>query len=197
MNTDSELKLVRLKGRMENELDILHDVSKRLESAGIEFMLTGSVAMNYYAQPRMTRDIDLVVALESDDAEIFAHLFETDYYLDRQSIRSAIARRGLFNLIHTESVIKIDCIVLKRDVYRQEEFSRRQQITLGDFQTWIVSREDLILSKLWWARDSHSEMQMRDVRNLLTPDCDMGYIQSRAQTLGVDKLLLEVQSRNE
>ncbi len=197
MNNDSELKLVRLKGRMENELDILHDVSKRLESAGIEFMLTGSVAMNYYAQPRMTRDIDLVVALESADAEIFAHLFETDYYLDRQSIRSAIARRGLFNLIHNESVIKIDCIVLKRDAYRQEEFSRRQQITLGDFQTWIVSREDLILSKLWWARDSHSEMQMRDVRNLLTPDCDMGYIQSRAQALGVDKLLLEVQSRNE
>ena len=115
MNTDSELKLVRLKGRMENELDILHDVSKRLESAGIEFMLTGSVAMNYYAQPRMTRDIDLVVALESADAEIFARLFETDYYLDRQSIRSAIACRRFFNLIHNESVIKIDCIVLKRD----------------------------------------------------------------------------------
>lgn len=197
MNTDSELMLVRLKGRMENELDILHNVSKRLESAGIEFMLTGSVAMNYYAQPRMTRDIDLVVALESADAEIFVRLFETDYYLDRQSIRSAIDRRGLFNLIHNESVIKIDCIVLKRDAYRQEEFSRRQRIKLGDFQTWIVSREDLILSKLWWARDSHSEMQMRDVRNLLTPDCDMDYIQSRAQALGVDKLLLEVQSRNE
>ncbi|MBK9706102.1 MAG: hypothetical protein IPO77_03590 [Acidobacteria bacterium] len=86
---------------------------------------------------------------------------------------------------------------IRRDAYRQEEFSRRQRITLGDFQTWIVSREDLILSKLWWARDSHSEMQMGDVRNLLTPDCDMGYIQSRAQALGVDKLLLEVQSRNE
>ena len=49
---------------LETELDVLRDVSRRLETAGIKFMLTGSVAMNYYAQPRMTRDIDLVVALE-------------------------------------------------------------------------------------------------------------------------------------
>lgn len=44
---------------IETELDILRDVSQRLESAGIAYMLTGSVAMNYYAQLRMTRDIDL------------------------------------------------------------------------------------------------------------------------------------------
>lgn len=55
---------------METELDILRDVSERLESAGIEYMLTGSVAMNYYAQPRMTRDIDLVVALDDVRKEI-------------------------------------------------------------------------------------------------------------------------------
>jgi len=46
---------------MQNELDVLRDVSRRLESAGIAYMLTGSMAMNYYAQPRMTRDIDLVL----------------------------------------------------------------------------------------------------------------------------------------
>ncbi len=57
----------------------------------------------------------------------------------------------MFNLIHQESVIKVDCIVLGRDSFRQEEFARRKQITLGDFATWIVSREDLVLSKLDWA----------------------------------------------
>jgi hypothetical protein len=57
---------------MQNELDILREVSERLESAGIAFMLTGSVAMNYYAQPRMTRDIDLVAALGETDVEAFA-----------------------------------------------------------------------------------------------------------------------------
>jgi hypothetical protein len=59
---------------MQNELDILRDISMRLEQAGISYMLTGSMAMNYYAQPRMTRDIDLVVALTPQDTETVVRL---------------------------------------------------------------------------------------------------------------------------
>ena len=66
------------------------------------------------------------------------------------------------------------------------------RISLGDFETWIVSREDLVLSKLFWAKDSKSEMQMGDVRNLLSTDCDMEYLRSRAKTLKVDELLEEL-----
>jgi predicted nucleotidyltransferase len=177
---------------METELDVLRDVSQRLESAGIEFMLTGSVAMNYYAQPRMTRDIDLVVALAPAHTEVFLSSFKADYYLDRQTVANAIARRTMFNLIHNDTIIKIDCIVLKNDPYRQEEFARRRQISLDEFKTWIVSREDLILSKLLWAKNSKSELQLGDVKNLVGPDCDMIYLQSRAERLGLDELLREV-----
>ena len=56
-------------------------------------------------------------------------------------------------------------------------------INLGDFETWIVSREDLVLSKLVWAKDSKSEMRLRDVRNLLSADYDMDYLRSRAKIL--------------
>jgi len=174
---------------IETELDVLHDVSRRLESAGISFMLTGSVAMNYYAQPRMTRDIDLVVSLNNAQIEEFFSLFESEYYFDRQNVTQAISRRGMFNLIHNDAVIKVDCVVLKADAYRQEEFARRRQINIGKFKTWIVSREDLILSKLFWAKDSKSEMQLGDVRNLLSTDCDIEYLRSRAKTLNVDELL--------
>lgn len=170
---------------IENELDVLRDVSLRLDGQGIEFMLTGSLAMNYYAQPRMTRDIDLVVALSETQTEAFVRLFESDYYLDKKHIANAISQRRMFNLIHNETVIKVDFVVLKSDSYRQEEFARRMAITLSNFQTWIVSREDLVLSKLVWAKDSKSEMQRRDIRNLLTPECDMTYLRSRAELLGV------------
>jgi hypothetical protein len=177
---------------IETELDVLRDVSRRLESAGISFMLTGSVAMNYYAQPRMTRDIDVVVSLNETQTEEFFRLFEKDYYFDRQNVAHAISQRRMFNLIHNDAVIKVDCVVLKTDAYRQEEFARRRQINLGDFKTWIVSREDLVLSKLFWAKDSKSEMQLGDVRNLLSTDCDMAYVRSRAKTLSVDELLEEL-----
>jgi hypothetical protein len=182
---------------METELDILRDASRRLESAGIAFMLTGSVAMNYYAQPRMTRDIDLVVALDGVHAEAIVRLFEADYYVDGQAVARAIVQRSMFNLIHSKTIIKVDCIVLKSDAYRQEEFVRRKRIILGDFQTWIVSREDLILSKLYWARDSRSDLQLGDVKNLLGDDCDEVYLRSRAVAIGIDELLTEVMGRDQ
>ena len=64
---------------MQNELDIVRDVSARLERGGLAYMLTGSMAMNYYAQPRMTRDIDLVVALSPQDTDTVVRLFTPDY----------------------------------------------------------------------------------------------------------------------
>lgn len=177
---------------MKTELDVLRDVSMRLESGGVEFMLTGSMAMNYYAQPRMTRDIDLVVKLAADQTDLFMDLFESEYYVDRRAVANAVANRSVFNLIHNETIIKFDFIVLKNQPYREEEFARRQRITLGNFQTWIVTREDLILSKLYWARNSKSELQIRDVKNLLSSDCDMSYLYSRAEDLGVKSLLEEI-----
>lgn len=182
---------------MKTELDVLRDVAQRLESGGVAFMLTGSMAMNFYAQPRMTRDIDLVVQVTSNQTDLLVSLFEADYYVDRLAIAKAIAQRSIFNLIHNETIIKFDCIVLKNEQYRQEEFARRQRIKLGDFQTWIVTREDLILSKLYWARDSKSELQLRDVRNLLSSDCDMPYLFSRAEGLGVKSLLEEITGADE
>lgn len=177
---------------IQTELDVLRDVSGRLTSGGVAFMLTGSMAMNYYAQPRMTRDIDLVVNLASEQINLLMTMFENDYYVDRQAIARAIAERSMFNLIHNDTIIKLDCILLKSDQYRQQEFARRKLVSLGDFETWIVSREDLILSKLYWARDSRSELQLRDVKNLLTVDCDMPYLYSRGEQLGVKALLMEV-----
>ena len=58
---------------------------------------------------------------------------------------------------------------------------------------WIVSREDLILSKLDWARDSRSELQLRDVRHLLEGPFDREYLQRWAVHLGLEQLLEEVQ----
>ena len=50
---------------MTPELLALQDLCSKLEGGGIGYMLTGSLAMSYYARPRMTRDIDIVVALEA------------------------------------------------------------------------------------------------------------------------------------
>ena len=177
---------------MQSELDIVRDVSARLDGAQIAYMLTGSMAMNYYAQPRMTRDIDVVVALRPADAGRMVQMFSPDYYVSREAVDSSITHQSMFNLIHNESVIKVDCIVRKQSEYRMTEFKRRQRITIENFETWIVSKEDLILSKLFWAKDSRSETQMGDVKNLFSTGCDRGYIEQWTRDLGVDSLWQEV-----
>jgi len=174
-----------------NEIDIVRDVSRRFEQAGIPHMLTGSMAMNYYAQPRMTRDIDVVIAIGPEDVGRVAALFRPDYYVSEENIRESIAHESIFNLIHQESVIKVDCIIRKKNEYRRVEFERRQKISILDFTTFIVSKEDLIISKLSWAKDSHSELQLGDVRNLVATGYDAAYLQRWTRELGLDTLLKE------
>jgi len=176
---------------MQNEIDILRDVTRRLGEAGIQYMLTGSFALNYYAQPRMTRDIDLVVALAPKDAESVVALFEGDYYVPRNAVALGITNQSLFNLIHLESIFKVDFILRKNTEYRRLEFERRQQVTIEDVELWIVSKEDLIISKLLWAKDSHSDFQLRDVKNLLKSGYDANYLETWTRRLDLDDLLKE------
>jgi len=154
-------------------------------------MLTGSAAMNYYAQPRMTRDIDIVVYLSAEQVGTVVSLFSNDYYVDSVAVARAIANESLFNLIHNDAIIKVDCIIRKSSEYRRLEFERRQQVEIQDVGVWIVSKEDLIISKLYWARDSHSELQIRDVKKLLASGYDAEYLEHWTQHLGLVELLEE------
>ena len=180
---------------MIEQLQILKIVTERLEQVGIAYMVSGSIAINYYAQPRLTRDIDIVVELLLHQVDPIIKLFSADFYLDEEMIYSAILPPGLFNLIHLESLVKVDLIVRKTATYRQIEFARRQLVKIEDITAWIVSPEDLLLSKLAWAKDSHSEMQLNDVRGLINSvkTLDWSYIKKWAVQLDVIALLAEVQ----
>ena len=171
-----------------NEIDIVRDISQRFEQVGIPYMLTWSLAMNYYAQPRMTRDIDVVIAISPGDVDRVAALFRPDYYVSEENIRESLAHESIFNLIHQESVIKVDCIIRKSSEYRKTEFERRQKISILDFTTFIVSKEDLIISKLSWSK---AEIQLGDVRNLLGTGYDAKYVARWTRELELVNLLKE------
>jgi hypothetical protein len=177
---------------MPDELEVLKIVSERLEAAHIPFMLTGSFAMAYYGQPRMTRDLDLVVSLGEEDVHGIVAAFSPDFYIDADDTRAAILTQRQFNLMHNATGIKVDLIVLKSAEYRKVEFARRQLVVIGGVKTWIVSREDLILSKLVWTRDTKSELQRRDVKNLLDETMDREYLSHWADRLGVTDILQEI-----
>jgi hypothetical protein len=177
---------------MTEELEVLGIMSDRLEVARVPYMLTGSFAMAYYGKPRMTRDLDIVVSMNDRHVVPVVSLLSPDFYIDADSVRSAVASQRLFNLMHLSTGIKVDLIVKKDSEYRHVEFERRRQVRIGDISTWIVSCEDLILSKLEWARESGSELQRRDVKSLLHLSMDRAYLQDWASQLGLAETLAEI-----
>jgi hypothetical protein len=176
---------------MRLEFETLRDVVHRLTSSDISYMLTGSFALNYYAVPRMTRDIDLVVELDRSDADKMLRLFAGDYYVDNQAMSRAIANRSLFNIIHNKHIVKIDFIVRKDTDYELVKFQRRMIATVEGIGLWIITKEDLIISKFLWAPGSHSEFQLRDVRNLLATGYESDCVKKWAEELDVSDLLTE------
>lgn len=175
---------------MSDQLDVLKLVAAHLDAAGLPYMVTGSLAASHYAEPRFTRDIDIVVEIVPSDAERLARTLEGDFYVDEDALWHAAARRRMANVIHRELLVKVDFIVRKDTPFRVEEFRRRRPIVVDEATIWFASPEDVILSKLVWMAESGSEVQRRDINAMLAlvPDLDRDYIERWVDQLGVQGL---------
>lgn len=164
---------------------VLHDFAGRMDALNIPYMLTGSMAMFQYSIYRMTADIDIVLELQLNQAQILIESLEPDYYIPHNSMKRAIASERMFNVIHQETSFKVDCVLRKSTPFQVTAFERRQRLDFHGMEVNIITAEDLILSKLLWAADSKSEKQLTDVKNLMRNQLDVGYIEMWAEKLAV------------
>ncbi|MEO7265493.1 MAG: DUF6036 family nucleotidyltransferase [Ferruginibacter sp.] len=146
--------------------EFLKTIITFLNSNNIPYMLSGSVAMSVYVLPRATRDFDFIINLSIEKIPLFIENFKGDYYCDETAVRDAVKRKSIFNIIDHQSGYKADFVLLKNTAYRQEEFGRRISTDLFGLPLYIVSAEDLLISKLIWIQELHSELQKEDIRNL-------------------------------
>ena len=164
--------------------DFLRILIKFFDQHKIPYMLSGSVAMSTYILPRVARNFDFIVHLKLVDAQLLSTHFKDGYYCDEDAIREAIHYKGMFYIIDQKSNYKADFIILKDDPFRQEEFLRRRFIDFRDMKIYIVSPEDLLLSKLIWIQDIESSLQKDDIRLLSAIDnLDWKYIQKWISTM--------------
>src|ERR1700743_1533799 len=149
-----------------------------LDQYQIPYMLSGSIAMGLYTVPRMTRDIDFIVHLEAQNLDLFVGSFGNGYYCDKDAVKDAIEGPiKMFNIIDHASGYKADFVVLKNDPFRQEEFNRRLRVDFYGRAIYVVSPEDLLISKLIWIQDLQSAVQIEDIKSLVVvDDLDWGYI---------------------
>lgn len=161
-----------------------------MNAAGIQYMLTGSIASSFYGEPRATHDIDLVVNIRKKEVEQIMQAFQPpEFYLDKDSILSAISNKSMFNLIDVTSGYKVDFWTLTDEPFDESRFTRRRIEKLSGLELAVSSPEDTILMKLRWSRLSGgSEKQFIDalrVFEIKYHELDFSYLEHWAKELDV------------
>ncbi len=167
----------------------LRKVVEILDAAGVPYMLTGSLASAYYAVPRATQDLDVVIEAEDAGiARVADQLRIAGCYVDPDAALEAKRTHGRFNAIDQTSGWKVDLIIRKDRPYSSVEFERRTRISLLDVGVAIASLEDVLIAKLEWSSLRDSALQRRDVLQLLERTwerIDHAYVERWVAELGL------------
>jgi predicted nucleotidyltransferase len=168
----------------------LERVVEVLDEAQVPYMLTGSLASAFYAVPRATQDIDVVIEAQKEGIErLIDGLLAAGWYADRDAALEAWQGQSQFNAIEPDTGWKADFIVRKDRAYSREEFDRREQISLLGVEVAVASLEDVLIAKLEWSRLGDSALQRRDVVQLLERTwqrVDRTYVERWVTELGLE-----------
>jgi hypothetical protein len=182
------------------QAELLRYLVESLEELGIEYMITGSQASIYYGEPRFTQDIDVVVELTPAHGPGLLERFPAPgFYLSEEAMREAIEIRGQFNVIHSDSGLKIDLVVKKDTPHARAEFGRRERHPILPGTDAAFARpEDVILSKLAYFQQGGSERHLRDVAGMLRisrEQIDTRYVDEWARRLALREIWEVVRQR--
>ncbi len=169
-------------------LDFFQRVIKVLEEHEIDYMIVGSVASMIYGEPRLTRDIDIVIELPPNLGPKLTQIFPSSHYYlpPSEIIGQEIINRRQFNLIEVISSLKVDFIVRKTDLHAVAEFGRKRKVSITEtLDAFVASPEDVIIRKLKYFKEGQSSKHISDIKGILVhTSVDMKYLQKWVDELG-------------
>ena len=182
-----------------DQIDVLLMVVTTLEELKIPYCIGGSFASSIHSISRATMDADLLAEINADQARALAAKLQDEFYADEQAIVKAVQAKRSFNLVHLDSMFKVDIFVAKGSGFEAMQLQRRQIKSLkpDSHQTaYVTTAEDIILAKLDWYRRGNevSDRQWSDVLNVIKVQgskLDFEYMKHWARELGVAELLAE------
>jgi hypothetical protein len=174
----------------------LNPLINAFEQIGILYYIGGSVSSSLHGIPRRTQDVDVIADIQPSHVQRLMQLLQDAYYVDEQALNDAV-RRGLpYNIIHLDTMMKIDLMPLKQRAFTQEEVRRAQDQVLetGTRPLRIAAPEDAILTKLEWFNmgGRMSSRQWNDVLGIMKQQgtkLDLHYLRYWADVLDVRDVL--------
>ncbi|PIV26974.1 MAG: hypothetical protein COS37_03635 [Anaerolineae bacterium CG03_land_8_20_14_0_80_58_20] len=172
-------------------------VTQALEQIGISYAVGGSLASSIHGVMRSTLDADIVADMKLEHIKPLVAALSKEFYADDEMIKDAIEHHSSFNLIHYETAFKVDIFTRKLRAFDQMQLERRRTSVIAtdpEYSVYVVSPEDIILSKLEWYRmgGEVSDRQWRDILGVLKTragELEMDYLRKWANELKVADLL--------
>jgi hypothetical protein len=167
--------------------------AEKFNELGCDYMVTGATAAIIYGQPRVTNDIDVVIAVDQSAISRFAQVFsESEFYLPPASViavEQARTQRGHFNVIHHDSGYKADIYLAARDPLHLWALPQRRTIAWATAPLSVAPPEYVILRKMEYFREGGSSKHISDISAILasTP-VDHAAIEIKVADLGLGEI---------
>ncbi len=171
-----------------------------LASAGIEFVIVGSVASSVAGEARTTQNVDILAVIQSEHVEALGSALAGHYYFDAESARKALIANRSFNVIALEGLLKFDFFPAN-DAFARSQQQRKRFLTVAYLSldpVPVATPEDTILAKLRWYNEGGrvSSHQWRDIEGIVRVQVgrlDWTYLRDWAASLNLEELLLRLE----
>lgn len=121
--------------------------------------------------------------------ELLRHFPEGAFATDREDALDALARKSLFNIVDYASLGKVDLIIKRPTPFDASRFARRAIVEIAGVQLYTASAEDILITKLWWAKLGESERQIHDAAGVIQVQgetLDLAYVERWVAVLELD-----------
>ena len=156
--------------------ELISRLAAGLEKHSIPYMIIGGQAVLLYGEPRLTRDIDITLGLDTDGLDdVIAVINDIGVKPLPDNIESFVKETMVLPTLDEDTGIRLD-FIFSFTPYESEAIKKSRKVTIKDQDVCFASPEDLIIHKIFAGRPR----DMEDVRNILSknPDMDINYIKS-------------------